>query len=322
MSRSTRTVCVSARGDPAGFVQIAAGEGRSVAADGRADLRRRRIRGRASSAIRWLADGSAYVDTRAVERDAPAGETWSATTRRPARREVLVSAAELIPPRESSPLAVDDYAFSTDRSRLLIFTNSQARLARPTRGATTGCSTGPAASCSKLGGDAPPSSLMHAKFAPSRLAGRLRARQQHLRRRPRRRPDHQADQLELAPTRSTARSTGSTRKSSACATASAGAPTAKSIAYWQLDTRGVPEFPLVNNTDSLYPRITTGQVPQGRREERGLPGRRRLRQRRRDATGSTCPAIRARTTSRIWNGRGTATSSSSSSSIGTRIPFA
>ena len=31
----------------------------------------------------------------------------------------------LIPPGESAPLSVDDYAFSADRSRLLIFTNSQ-----------------------------------------------------------------------------------------------------------------------------------------------------------------------------------------------------
>ena len=38
-------------------------------------------------------------------------------------------------------------------------------------------------------------------------------------------------------------------------------PDGKWIAYWQLDTRGVPEFPLVNNTDSLYPRITNVKYP-------------------------------------------------------------
>ncbi|MCZ6794157.1 MAG: DPP IV N-terminal domain-containing protein, partial [Planctomycetota bacterium] len=38
-------------------------------------------------------------------------------------------------------------------------------------------------------------------------------------------------------------------------------PDGSAIAYWQLDTAGVREFPLVNNTDSLYPRITRIQYP-------------------------------------------------------------
>ena len=38
-------------------------------------------------------------------------------------------------------------------------------------------------------------------------------------------------------------------------------PDGKSIAYWQLDTQGVREYPLVNNTDSLYPRITPVKYP-------------------------------------------------------------
>ncbi len=38
-------------------------------------------------------------------------------------------------------------------------------------------------------------------------------------------------------------------------------PDGKSIAYWQLNTEGVHEFPLVNNTDSLYPRITPIKYP-------------------------------------------------------------
>ncbi len=38
-------------------------------------------------------------------------------------------------------------------------------------------------------------------------------------------------------------------------------PDGKSIAYWQLNTEGVREFPLVNNTDSLYPRINPVKYP-------------------------------------------------------------
>ena len=38
-------------------------------------------------------------------------------------------------------------------------------------------------------------------------------------------------------------------------------PDGKSIAYWQFDTTGVQQFPLVNNTDSLYPKITCYAYP-------------------------------------------------------------
>jgi len=38
-------------------------------------------------------------------------------------------------------------------------------------------------------------------------------------------------------------------------------PDSRSIAYWQLDTDGVPDYYLINDTDSLYPKITTIQYP-------------------------------------------------------------
>ncbi len=38
-------------------------------------------------------------------------------------------------------------------------------------------------------------------------------------------------------------------------------PDGNSIAYWQLNTQGVREYPLVNNTDTLYPRITPVKYP-------------------------------------------------------------
>jgi dipeptidyl-peptidase-4 len=38
-------------------------------------------------------------------------------------------------------------------------------------------------------------------------------------------------------------------------------PDGKSIAYWQLNTEGVEKFPLINNTDSLYPTVTWFAYP-------------------------------------------------------------
>ena len=38
-------------------------------------------------------------------------------------------------------------------------------------------------------------------------------------------------------------------------------PDGKCIAYWQFDTSGVREFKLINNTDALYPKITSYAYP-------------------------------------------------------------
>jgi dipeptidyl-peptidase-4 len=38
-------------------------------------------------------------------------------------------------------------------------------------------------------------------------------------------------------------------------------PDGKYIAYWQFDTSGVREFKLINNTDALYPKITSYAYP-------------------------------------------------------------
>ena len=77
-----------------------------------------------------------------------------------------VSAARLVPPGDSMPIAIEDYAVSPDRKRLLLFTNSRKVWRQNTRGdywvldlATWGLR--------KLGGpDAAPSTLMFAKFSP------------------------------------------------------------------------------------------------------------------------------------------------------------
>ena len=146
-------------------------------------------------AIRWLADSSGYV-TLEPSSESPAAETWSATIRRPATSRVLVSAAELIPPKESSPLSIEDYAFSRDRSRLLVFTNTKRVWRANTRGDYWVLDrAGPRAA--QAGRRRCPVVAHARQVCPERLAGGLCAREQHLCRRPGRRPDHQADETRL-----------------------------------------------------------------------------------------------------------------------------
>ena len=130
----------------------------------------------------------------------------------------------------------------------------------PTRAAITGCSTAPAASCGSWAADAAPASLMHAKFAPSGSQVAY-VRENNI---------YVEDLVDGRITKLTNSSSPDEingtfdwvyEEEFSLRDGFRWSPDGKWIAYWQLDTRGVPEFPLVNNTDSLYPRITNVKYP-------------------------------------------------------------
>jgi dipeptidyl-peptidase 4 len=209
-------------------------------------------------AIRWLSDSSAYV-TLEPSTESSGGRDLVSHDPASGEKRVLVSAAELIPPRESAPLAVEDYAFSPDRSRLLVFTNSKRVWRTNSRGDYWVLDRA-ARELHKLGGNAAPSSLMHAKFAPggSQVAY---VRENNI---------YVEDLVDggitkLTNSRSNDEINGTFdwvyEEEFGLRDGFRFSPDGKSIAYWQLDTRGVPEFPLVNNTDSLYPQITNVKYP-------------------------------------------------------------
>src|SRR5262249_28291559 len=82
---------------------------------------------------RWLADGGSYTT---VERGADQ-RTGSEIVRYDAKsgtRSILVSAAQLTPKGRSAPLEIDDYAWSHDSRRLLLFTNTRKVWRQNTRG--------------------------------------------------------------------------------------------------------------------------------------------------------------------------------------------
>ncbi len=113
---------------------------------------------------RWLDDGAFYttVEPSAAVKDAQDIVRYQTAT---GKREVLVSAAKLIPAGEKVPLAFENYAWSKDKSRLLLYTNSAQVWRLRTRGDYWVLDLQSGA-LRKLGGDAPASSLMFAKFSP------------------------------------------------------------------------------------------------------------------------------------------------------------
>jgi dipeptidyl-peptidase-4 len=82
---------------------------------------------------RWLPDGKAYAIVERASGSSGGSEIarYDAAT---GGRTVLVSASRLIPPGQKSALTIDDYTWSPDGSRLLIFTNTRRVWRQNTRG--------------------------------------------------------------------------------------------------------------------------------------------------------------------------------------------
>ena len=115
---------------------------------------------------RWIENGAAYltVEPSVTLRGAREIVRYESAT---GARTIMVPAAQLVPAGATAPLEIDDYSWSADGARLLVFTNSQRVWRQNTRGDywvldRTG------GRLRQLGGsDAPAASLMYAKFSPS-----------------------------------------------------------------------------------------------------------------------------------------------------------
>jgi dipeptidyl-peptidase-4 len=207
---------------------------------------------------KWLQDGSGYTTLEKSEtvkeaKDVVRHEQLSG------KREVLVFATNLIARGESKPMKMEDYAWSADASKLLVFTHSKRVWRKNTRGDYWVFDL-KSRELQKLGGGAAPSTLMFAAFSPD---GRRVAY--------------------VCENNLYVQSLGNKRITRLTSDGSGGivngtsdwvyeeefylrngfkwSPDGRRIAYWQFDTSGVREFPLVNNTGSLYPKITSYAYP-------------------------------------------------------------
>src|SRR5687768_13882009 len=73
---------------------------------------------------RWLENGSAYTTIEPSEAVSDAQDIVRYDTATGAR-EVLISARQLTPRGGKSPLEIEDYGWSPDGTKLLVFTNTQ-----------------------------------------------------------------------------------------------------------------------------------------------------------------------------------------------------
>jgi dipeptidyl-peptidase-4 len=206
---------------------------------------------------RWIAGGAAYTT---VE---PASDNGGSDLVRyetaTGARSVVVAARQLIPRGATAPLDIDDYDWSSDASKVLIFTNTQRVWRQNTRGDYWVLDRA-GRTLKQLGGDAPASSLMYAKFSPAgdRVAY-VRQGDLYVER--------------LADGRITRLTTGADalhvngmtdwvyEEEFDLRDGFRWSPDGARIAYWHFDMTGVGRFLLTNDTDSLYPFVTPVQYP-------------------------------------------------------------
>jgi dipeptidyl-peptidase 4 len=210
--------------------------------------------------VRWTSEGSGYLALEASTEKAGAldlvrYDVASGT------RTIKVSAAKLVASGATTPLAVEDFDFSADEKKMLIFTASARVWRSNTRGDywVVDLANG---DLQKLGGaTAQPSTLMFAKFSPdgSRVAY-VRENNIYIENLG---GDHKITQLTSDGSRYLVNGTFDWvyEEELFCRDGFRWSPDGQTIAYWQLNSEGVQEMHLINDTAGLYPKIISFPYP-------------------------------------------------------------
>ena len=213
----------------------------------------------------WLPDGTAYSILEKTAGAAGGSEIarYDAAT---GARTVLVPASRLVapaapPPGAKAPTAfdIDDYAWSNDGRKLLIFTNTRKVWRVNTRGDYWVLDLAGGA-LKKIGGKAPEASLMFAKFSPdgTRVAY-VRANNIYV--------ERVSDGATIALTRDGSETTinGTSdwvyEEELEVRDGFRWSPDGRRIAYWQFDSTGVGIFSLIDDTSEIYPKVTRIPYP-------------------------------------------------------------
>lgn len=175
------------------------------------------------------------------------------------QRSVKVPAEKLKPAGAAAPIAVEQFYFSRDASKLLIFANSARVWRSNTRGDYWVLNLNDW-QLKKLGGDAKPSTLMFAKFSPDgNTVGYVRENNIFVEGL----PDGRITQLTTDGATHLVNGTFDWvyEEELFCRDGWRWSPDGQYIAFWQLNSEGVKEFKLINDTAGLYPIVTTFPYP-------------------------------------------------------------
>jgi dipeptidyl-peptidase 4 len=218
------------------------------------------FRGGTFGPLAWLSDGVGYTTLERVSGNRPGRDIvrYDAET---GLKTILVPASRLVPAGDSTPLDIEEYTWSADGRRLLIFTNSQQVWRTNTRGDYWVLDLA-GWTLKKLGGTGPASTLMFAKFSPDggRVGwvryGEYNISVEDI-------ASGKITQLTHDGSRTTINGTFDWVYEEELDLRDGWRwnPDGQSIAYWQLDASGVRDFLLYDVTDSLYAFTTPVQYP-------------------------------------------------------------
>ncbi|MBK7475302.1 MAG: DPP IV N-terminal domain-containing protein [Haliscomenobacter sp.] len=202
--------------------------------------------------LKWSPDGNSYFvneRSRIVRYDLPG-----------LKPEVVVSPEVLIPDKQTMPISVEDFQFTSDGMKLLFFTNSKRVWRYRTRGDYWVLDT-KTRKIRKLGEGRPESSLMFAKFSPDgKKAAYVSERNLYV-------EDLESGQIKpLTSGNGTQKLIHGTfdwvyEEEFAIRDGFRWSPDGKSIAYWQIDANAIRDFYMINSTDSVYSRIVPVEYP-------------------------------------------------------------
>ncbi len=199
-----------------------------------------------SRAIRWTADGNATLSS--------ARNGIIRTDVRTGTETELVSAAQLTPTGSKTPIAIADFAFSSDSGTVLIFTNTARVWRYNTRGdyyVLTRPAGGRPGTLRQVGAKQPGQSMLYAKLSPDgkRVAYVSKSN---------------LFSEEIATGKTTQLTTDGTRQringtfdwayeeEFGCRDGFRWSPDSKQLLYWQVDASKIRDFLMIDNTDSIY----------------------------------------------------------------------
>ena len=207
--------------------------------------------------IRWSKDSKGYLTFE--PNNEIGGRDIVMYAAKSGARSVICSAKSFIPEGQNKPLPVSDYVWSNDNSKLLIFTNTRRVWRYNTRGDywVLDINSG---KLKQLGKSVEPTTMMFAKFSPdgSRVAY---VSKQNI----------YVEELLTGKVIPVTSGGGGNiingtfdwvyEEELNCRDGFRWSPDGKKIAYWQSDTKGIGTFYMINNVDSIYPKIISFPYP-------------------------------------------------------------
>ncbi len=204
----------------------------------------------AQQGVKWAKDGNSYYSTE--------GDEIVSYSLADNSRKTVISKANLTYPGKSN-LKIRSFSFSQDQSKVLLYTNTKKVWRLDTRGDYWVLDLN-TKKLRQLGLGQPPSSLMFAKFSTDGAGVAYVS-------------NYNVYVEDLNSGRITMLTTDGNRKlingtfdwayeeEFACRDGFQWSPDGQQIAFWQIDANQIPDFNMINNTDSVYSRIVPVEYP-------------------------------------------------------------